>query len=187
MRDNNRPFRSWWTDPILEVWDLATPTDYKDVNFRCWSRSFKSSVNVTWNWSTWNEEKTNCELLSVTSMLYHSGAESFGLFSCVLDGVERQQSHRAVYRLTHMTWCKLSVAYPNTQKTEFFSMPVFRFVPRHADELCLESDDPLLILDQSEDLWCHGYNMRTGATGIFPAFYAVKVDKEINRGTLQRL
>lgn len=71
--------------------------------------------------------------------------------------------------------------------SEFFSMPVFRFVPRHADELCLEADDPLLILDQSEDLWCHGYNMRTGATGIFPAFYAAKVAKEINRGTLQRL
>lgn len=34
---------------------------------------------------------------SVT-VLCNSGAGSFGLFSCVLDGVERQQSHRAVYR-----------------------------------------------------------------------------------------
>uniref|UniRef100_A0A8D3B6D1 Mitogen-activated protein kinase 8 interacting protein 1a n=1 Tax=Scophthalmus maximus TaxID=52904 RepID=A0A8D3B6D1_SCOMX len=76
-----------------------------------------------------------------------SGAGSFGLFSCVLDGVERQQSHRAAYR----------------------------FVPRHADELQLETDDPVLLLNQSEDLWCQGYNMRTGATGIFPAFYAVKL------------
>ncbi|XP_070827858.1 C-Jun-amino-terminal kinase-interacting protein 1-like [Chaetodon trifascialis] len=81
------------------------------------------------------------------------GAGSFGLFSCVLDGVERQQSHRAVYR----------------------------FVPRHADELCLETDDPVLMLSQSEDLWCQGYNMRTGATGIFPAFYAVRVPKEISQ------
>lgn len=64
-------------------------------------------------------------------------------------------------------------------------MPDFRFVPRHADELCLETDDPVLMLNQSEDLWCQGYNMRTGATGIFPAFYAVKVAKDINQSTLQ--
>ncbi|KAF6722085.1 C-Jun-amino-terminal kinase-interacting protein 1 [Oryzias melastigma] len=81
-----------------------------------------------------------------------TGASSFGMFSCVLDGVERQQSHRAAYR----------------------------FVPRHADELQLETDDPVLILNQSEDLWCHGYNMRTGASGIFPAFYAVQVPKDQN-------
>ncbi|XP_032406615.1 C-Jun-amino-terminal kinase-interacting protein 1-like isoform X2 [Xiphophorus hellerii] len=79
-----------------------------------------------------------------------TGAGSFGVFSCVLDGVERQQSHRATYR----------------------------FVPRHADELQLETDDPVLMLKQSEDLWCQGYNMRTGATGIFPAFYAVRVPKD---------
>ncbi|XP_054865382.1 C-Jun-amino-terminal kinase-interacting protein 1a isoform X1 [Amphiprion ocellaris] len=82
-----------------------------------------------------------------------TGAGSFGMFSCVLDGVERQQSHRAVYR----------------------------FVPRHADELYLETDDPVLMLTQSEDLWCQGYNMRTGATGIFPAFYAVRVPREMNQ------
>lgn len=64
----------------------------------------------------------------------------------------------------------------------FFLKPLFRFVPRHADELYLEIDDPLLMLDQSEDLWCHGYNMRTGVTGIFPAFYTVKVAKETNQG-----
>ncbi|XP_028287110.1 C-Jun-amino-terminal kinase-interacting protein 1-like isoform X2 [Parambassis ranga] len=81
-----------------------------------------------------------------------TGAGSFGVFSCVLNGVERRQSHRAVYR----------------------------FVPRHADELDLERDDPVLMLNQSEDLWCHGYNMRTGAIGIFPAFYAVKVSKDLN-------
>ncbi|XP_029009605.1 C-Jun-amino-terminal kinase-interacting protein 1a [Betta splendens] len=83
-----------------------------------------------------------------------TGAESFGMFSCVLHGVERQQSHRAVYR----------------------------FVPRHADELYLETDDPVLMLSQSEDLWCQGYNMRTGASGIFPAFYAVKVPRDMNHG-----
>ncbi|MEQ2294144.1 hypothetical protein AMECASPLE_000908 [Ameca splendens] len=90
-------------------------------------------------------------LFSTNSSPYSStGAGSFGVFSCVLNGVERQQSHRAAYR----------------------------FVPRHADELQLETDDPVLLLKQSEDLWCQGYNMRTGATGIFPAFYAVRVPKD---------
>lgn len=62
----------------------------------------------------------------------------------------------------------------------------YRFVPRHADELQLETDDPVLMLNESEDLWCQGYNMRTGATGIFPAFYAVRVPKDTNDGRLER-
>ncbi|XP_051978655.1 C-Jun-amino-terminal kinase-interacting protein 1-like [Xyrauchen texanus] len=78
-----------------------------------------------------------------------SGAE-FGLFSCVINGEEREQSHRAV----------------------------FRFIPRHDDELELETDDPLLIELQAEDLWCKAYNMRTGSRGIFPGLYAVKVTKD---------
>ncbi|XP_023827462.1 C-Jun-amino-terminal kinase-interacting protein 1a [Salvelinus sp. IW2-2015] len=86
----------------------------------------------------------------VNRHLHSSGAESFGLFSCVLDGVEQEQSHRAV----------------------------FRFVPRHGDELELEVDDPLLMEVQADDLWCKAYNMRTGACGIFPAYYAAKVTQE---------
>lgn len=63
------------------------------------------------------------------------------------------------------------------------AVPVFsRFVPRHEDELYLEIDDPVLVLDRSEDLWCLGYNMRSGSTGIFPAFYTVEVTKEPNPG-----
>ncbi|XP_029112345.1 C-Jun-amino-terminal kinase-interacting protein 1 isoform X3 [Scleropages formosus] len=79
-----------------------------------------------------------------------SSAESFGLFSCVINGEERDQSHRAV----------------------------FRFIPRHGDELELEVDDPLLVEVQAEDYWYEGYNMRTGSRGIFPAYYAIEVAKE---------
>lgn len=53
-----------------------------------------------------------------------------------------------------------------------------RFVPRHDDELELEVDDPLLVEVQSEDYWYEGYNMRSGARGIFPAYYAVEVTKD---------
>ncbi|KAF5888934.1 C-Jun-amino-terminal kinase-interacting protein 1 isoform X2, partial [Clarias magur] len=79
-----------------------------------------------------------------------SSSESFGLFSCLVNGEERDQSHRAVYR----------------------------FIPRHEDELELEVDDPLLIEVQADDFWYEGYNMRSGARGIFPAYYAVEVSKE---------
>ncbi|XP_012686116.1 C-Jun-amino-terminal kinase-interacting protein 1 isoform X2 [Clupea harengus] len=79
-----------------------------------------------------------------------SSAESFGLYSCVINGEERDQTHRAVYR----------------------------FVPRHDDELELEVDDPLLVEVQGEDFWYEGYNMRSGARGIFPAYYAMEITKD---------
>ena len=51
-------------------------------------------------------------------------------------------------------------------------------MPRHEDELELEVDDPLLVELQAEDYWYEAYNMRTGARGIFPAYYAIEVTKE---------
>ncbi|KAK5923053.1 hypothetical protein CgunFtcFv8_000059 [Champsocephalus gunnari] len=126
----------------------------REVVARTWKQSKVTSTTTS------EEEESNGEravpsrskkflnLFSNSSTQYSAtGAGPFGVFSCVLDGVERQQSHRAAYR----------------------------FVPRHSDELYLETDDPVLLLKQSEDLWCQGYNMRTGATGIFPAFYAVRL------------
>ncbi|KAM9301649.1 C-Jun-amino-terminal kinase-interacting protein 1 [Gastrophryne carolinensis] len=76
--------------------------------------------------------------------------DSFGLFSCLINGEEREQTHRAV----------------------------FRFMPRHPGELELEAEDPLLVEVQAEDYWYEAYNMRTGEQGIFPAYYAVQVTKE---------
>lgn len=117
----------------------------------------------------------------VTSVLWCSGAGPFGVFSCVLDGVERQQSHRAVYRWANTQLCSVRTSTHDADIC-LSSVSGCRFVPRHVDELQLETDDPVLMLKQSEDLWCQGYNMRTGATGIFPAFYAVKVPKDPNHG-----
>lgn len=59
-----------------------------------------------------------------------------------------------------------------------FNVRPCRFVPRHDDELELEVDDPLLVEVQGEDYWYEGYNMRTGAHGIFPAYYAIEVTKD---------
>lgn len=50
-----------------------------------------------------------------------------------------------------------------------------RFIPRHADELELDVDDPLYVEEEEDDYWYRGYNMRTGERGIFPAFYANEV------------
>ncbi|XP_017575464.1 C-Jun-amino-terminal kinase-interacting protein 2 isoform X1 [Pygocentrus nattereri] len=83
----------------------------------------------------------------VNSTSRSSSTESFGLFSCTINGEERDQTHRAV----------------------------FRFIPRHTDELELDVDDPLFVEEEEDDYWYRGYNMRTGARGIFPAYYAHEV------------
>ncbi|KAL0968366.1 hypothetical protein UPYG_G00265920 [Umbra pygmaea] len=83
----------------------------------------------------------------VNSTSRSSSTESFGLFSCTINGEERDQTHRAVYR----------------------------FIPRHMDELELDVDDPLYVEEEEDDYWYRGYNMRTGERGIFPAFYAHEV------------
>ncbi|XP_007952965.1 C-Jun-amino-terminal kinase-interacting protein 2 [Orycteropus afer afer] len=80
----------------------------------------------------------------VNSTSRSSSTESFGLFSCLVNGEEREQTHRAV----------------------------FRFIPRHPDELELDVDDPVLVEAEEDDFWFRGFNMRTGERGIFPAFYA---------------
>ncbi|XP_021574650.1 C-Jun-amino-terminal kinase-interacting protein 2 [Carlito syrichta] len=80
----------------------------------------------------------------VNSTSRSSSTESFGLFSCLVNGEEREQTHRAV----------------------------FRFIPRHPDELELDVDDPVLVEAEEDDFWCRGFNMRTGERGVFPAFYA---------------
>uniref|UniRef100_A0A4W4ESF0 Mitogen-activated protein kinase 8 interacting protein 2 n=1 Tax=Electrophorus electricus TaxID=8005 RepID=A0A4W4ESF0_ELEEL len=83
----------------------------------------------------------------VNSTSRSSSTESFALFSCTINGEERDQTHRAV----------------------------FRFIPRHADELELDVDDPLFVEEEEDDYWYRGFNMRTGARGIFPAYYAHEV------------
>ncbi|EFB15109.1 hypothetical protein PANDA_005527, partial [Ailuropoda melanoleuca] len=80
----------------------------------------------------------------VNSTSRSSSTESFGLFSCLVNGEEKEQTHRAV----------------------------FRFIPRHPDELELDVDDPVLVEAEEDDFWFRGFNMRTGERGVFPAFYA---------------
>jgi hypothetical protein len=48
---------------------------------------------------------------------------------------------------------------------------VYKFVPRHPDELLLNVGDAVCVKRVDEDLWCEGKNLRTGESGMFPSRY----------------
>ncbi len=156
------------------------------------SRWTPPSPNVSWDWLQhgWMDMKQN---ESVSYKEWHR-AVSFrcwvlcSVLLCSGWSGETSEPQSRLQVHIHNTSQTVHDMSKRAHGTEMCSLPwlVVRFVPRHADELGLEADDPVLILNQSEDLWCQGYNMRTGASGIFPAFYAVRVAKDISQGTRQR-
>ncbi|XP_033102086.1 C-Jun-amino-terminal kinase-interacting protein 1-like [Anneissia japonica] len=52
---------------------------------------------------------------------------------------------------------------------------IFRFIPRHHDELLLDIGDPVHLDKKSKDLWYEGINLRTGKEGCFPGQYVREV------------
>lgn len=48
---------------------------------------------------------------------------------------------------------------------------VYKFVPRHQNEVALNVGDAVYVKVVHEDLWCEGRNLRTGESGIFPNRY----------------
>ena len=53
---------------------------------------------------------------------------------------------------------------------------LYKFIPRHKDELEIEIGDPIYLSKENEDLWCEGINLRTGQKGIFPAALVTDVE-----------
>ncbi|XP_050720910.1 JNK-interacting protein 1-like isoform X2 [Eriocheir sinensis] len=53
---------------------------------------------------------------------------------------------------------------------------LYRFIPRHHDEVHIEIGDPIYVQREADDLWCEGVNLRTGRQGIFPAAHVTDVD-----------
>ena len=51
----------------------------------------------------------------------------------------------------------------------------FDFAPGTPEEIELKTGDKVSVAKQDEDGWWHGTNLRTNATGLFPAAY-VKLD-----------
>ncbi|XP_078663029.1 JNK-interacting protein 1-like [Branchiostoma floridae x Branchiostoma belcheri] len=84
------------------------------------------------------------------STFYDSEEPDPAVPSIVVRGKKREQTHRALYR----------------------------FIPRHQDELALNVADPLYVEREAEDLWFEGWNIRTEKYGVFPSAYAYEVGTE---------
>lgn len=52
---------------------------------------------------------------------------------------------------------------------------VYKFVPRHKDELAMNVGDAIHVEKIHADLWCQGTNLMSGEEGIFPSRYASDV------------
>ena len=53
---------------------------------------------------------------------------------------------------------------------------LYKFIPRHKDELEIEIGDPVYVSKENEDLWSEGINLRTGIRGVFPSALVTDVD-----------
>eukprot|EP00057_Strongylocentrotus_purpuratus_P025568 XP_011680042.1 PREDICTED: C-Jun-amino-terminal kinase-interacting protein 1 [Strongylocentrotus purpuratus] len=84
----------------------------------------------------------------------HSDDEKpcFQPVTLVIDGELKVQSHKALYR----------------------------FFPRHDDELLLDKDDAVYVEVKGDDLWYEGINLRTGDEGCFPSRYVRDYTLEVD-------
>ncbi|RZF49196.1 hypothetical protein LSTR_LSTR012461 [Laodelphax striatellus] len=97
------------------------------------------------------------------------------------DNVDKTVSPHHIRRNDSMTLSSASsTSLPFTQLEllEATHRGLYKFVPRHRDELEVEVGDPLYVQKEADDLWCEGVNLRSGQQGIFPSAYAV--DTEYN-------
>ncbi|XP_076064736.1 JNK-interacting protein Aplip1 isoform X2 [Oratosquilla oratoria] len=69
-----------------------------------------------------------------------------------------------------------SVPFPPLELLEATHRGLYRFIPRHHDEVEIEIGDPIYVQKEAEDLWCEGVNLRTKCHGIFPAAHVTDVD-----------
>ncbi|XP_043218299.1 JNK-interacting protein 1-like [Amphibalanus amphitrite] len=53
---------------------------------------------------------------------------------------------------------------------------LYKFEPRHHDEITIDIGDPVYLIKEADDLWCTGVNLRTGLRGVFPSAYVTDVD-----------
>ncbi|XP_072165333.1 JNK-interacting protein 1-like [Diadema setosum] len=77
---------------------------------------------------------------------------SFQPVTLVIDGELKTQSHKALYR----------------------------FFPRHDDELLLDVGDPIYVEVKGDDLWYEGINLRTGDEGCFPNRYVREFTADVD-------
>ncbi|XP_042239467.1 uncharacterized protein LOC121877705 [Homarus americanus] len=68
------------------------------------------------------------------------------------------------------------VPFPQLELLEGTHRGLYRFIPRHHDEVDIDIGDPIYVQKEADDLWCEGVNLRTGRQGIFPAAHVTDVD-----------
>ncbi|XP_064078778.1 uncharacterized protein LOC135196151 isoform X2 [Macrobrachium nipponense] len=68
------------------------------------------------------------------------------------------------------------VPFPQLELLEATHRGLYRFIPRHHDEVEIEIGDPIYVQKEADDLWCEGVNLRTGRQGIFPGAHVTDVD-----------
>nr|XP_045605206.1 uncharacterized protein LOC123762632 [Procambarus clarkii] len=78
--------------------------------------------------------------------------------------------------LSPMSPGSAGVPFPQLELLEATHRGLYRFIPRHHDEVDIEIGDPIYVQKEAEDLWCEGVNIRTGRQGIFPAAHVTDVD-----------
>ncbi|XP_018011898.1 JNK-interacting protein 1 [Hyalella azteca] len=66
--------------------------------------------------------------------------------------------------------------FPQLELLESTHRGLYRFQPRHSDEIEVDIGDPIYVQKEADDLWCEGVNLRTGRQGIFPSAHVTDVD-----------
>ncbi|XP_042866640.1 C-Jun-amino-terminal kinase-interacting protein 2-like isoform X2 [Penaeus japonicus] len=78
--------------------------------------------------------------------------------------------------LSPMSPASGGVPFPQLELLEATHRGLYRFIPRHHDEVEIEIGDPIYVQKEADDLWCEGVNLRTGRQGIFPGAHVTDVD-----------
>lgn len=78
--------------------------------------------------------------------------------------------------LSPMSPASGGIPFPQLELLEATHRGLYRFIPRHHDEVEIEIGDPIYVQKEADDLWCEGVNLRTGRQGIFPAAHVTDVD-----------
>ena len=84
--------------------------------------------------------------------------------------------------------------FNKTDKTEIKQthIALYKFIPRHKDELQFEEGDPINVIKIHDDLWYEGINLLSGKQGFFPSRYAADIladseDGELNHHNIDLL
>ncbi|XP_050429484.1 JNK-interacting protein 1 [Adelges cooleyi] len=72
--------------------------------------------------------------------------------------------------------CSSGLPLSHLELLEATHRGLYKFIPRHRDEMEVDVGDSIYVQKEAEDGWCEGVNLRTGAQGAFPSAYAVDVE-----------